>query len=88
MTYVVDTKPASTKKHLEKYISIGKRTGILLKHIRKTSVTPFVLNYEGRSVETLWLQFKVSLDETEKMAHDSKIVRAKEKLKLSHGGPS
>ena len=27
-------------------------------------------------------------DETEKMAHDSQIVRAKENLKLSHGGPS
>ena len=27
-------------------------------------------------------------DETEKMAHDSQIVRAEENLKLSHGGPS
>ena len=27
-------------------------------------------------------------DETEKRAHDSQIVRAKENLKLSHGGPS
>ena len=27
-------------------------------------------------------------DETDKMAHDSQIVRAKENLKLSHGGPS
>ena len=27
-------------------------------------------------------------DETKKMAHDSQIVRAKENLKLSHGGPS
>ena len=26
--------------------------------------------------------------ETEKGAHDSQIVRAKENLKLSHGGPS
>ena len=27
-------------------------------------------------------------DETKKRAHDSQIVRAKENLKLSHGGPS
>ena len=27
-------------------------------------------------------------DETEKRAHDSQIVRAKENLKLNHGGPS
>ena len=27
-------------------------------------------------------------DETKKRAHDSKIVRAKELLKLSHDGPS
>ena len=27
-------------------------------------------------------------DETKKMAHDSQIVRAKENLKLSHGGSS
>ena len=27
-------------------------------------------------------------DETTKMAHDSQIVRAKESLKLSHGGSS
>ena len=27
-------------------------------------------------------------DEKEKRAHDSQIVRAKENLKLSHGGPS
>ena len=27
-------------------------------------------------------------DETEKMAQDSQIVRAKENLKLSHDGPS
>ena len=27
-------------------------------------------------------------DETEKRAHDSQIVRAKENLKLRHGGPS
>ena len=27
-------------------------------------------------------------DEKKKMAHDSHIVRAKENLKLSHGGPS
>ena len=27
-------------------------------------------------------------DDTKKMAHDSQIVRAKENLKLGHGGPS
>ena len=27
-------------------------------------------------------------DETKKRAHDSQMVRAKENLKLSHGGPS
>ena len=27
-------------------------------------------------------------DETKKRAHDSQIVRAKENLKLSHGGPA
>ena len=27
-------------------------------------------------------------DETKKRAHDPQIVRAKENLKLSHGGPS
>ena len=27
-------------------------------------------------------------DETEKLAHDYQIVRAKENLKLRHGGPS
>ena len=27
-------------------------------------------------------------DETKKRAYDSQIVRAKENLKLSHGGPS
>ena len=27
-------------------------------------------------------------DDTKKRAHDSQIVRAKEKLKLSYGGPS
>ena len=30
----------------------------------------------------------VHYDETEKMAHDSQIARAKENLKLSHGEPS
>ena len=30
----------------------------------------------------------MNYDEKEKRAHDSQIVRAKENLKLSHGGPS
>ena len=30
----------------------------------------------------------IHLDETKKTAHDLQIVRAKENLKLSHGGPS
>ena len=36
-------------------------------------------------------QYKIKLahiDETEKSAHDSQIIRAKENLKLSHGGSS
>ena len=40
----------------------------------------------------LWSSFewllKTHYDETKKRAHDSQIVRAKEKLKMSHGGPS
>ena len=31
---------------------------------------------------------KTYYDETDKMAHDSHIVRVKENFKLSHGGPS
>ena len=40
---------------------------------------------------SLWRKNLIKLthyDETKKMAHDSQIARAKENLKLSHGGPS
>ena len=49
---------------------------------------------EAQNVKLTWRipNNKIKLshyhDETEKRAHDSQIVRAKEDLKLSHGWPS
>ena len=37
---------------------------------------------QSNQINTIW-----SDDETKKMTHDSLIVRTKENLKLSHGGP-
>ena len=55
---VVDTKPASTKKAPRKVHLYRKADWDSLKSYMKDFCNSFVLIYEGKSVETLWLELK------------------------------
>ena len=67
-------------------------------HFTGTKSSPYILlllKHKNCLARILFLQRilteKIKLnhyDETTKRTHDSQIVRAKENLKLSHGGPS
>ena len=54
-------------------------------NVKFTWRTPDYYNVSSQRNNTIIL---THYDETEKMAHGSQIVRAKENLKFSHGGPS
>ena len=59
---MVDTKPASTKKAPRKVHLYRKADWDSLKSYMKDFCNSFVLSYEGKSVETLWLEFKEALN--------------------------
>ena len=59
---VVDTKPASTNKAPRKVHLYRKADWDSLKSYMKDFCNSFVLSYEGKSVETLWLEFKEALN--------------------------
>ena len=44
-------------------------------------------SHRGFLTNVMYYQIKLTHDDTKKRAHDSQIVRVKENLKLSYGGP-
>ena len=70
-------------------------TGILIAHLGAFGSGELIISsHGGHLTNALYHHGKNTLikllhhDETKKRAHDSQIVRAKENLKLSHGGSS
>ena len=62
-------------------MSTEKQTGILLGHIyMKDFCNSCVLSYEGKSVETLWLEFKEALNYGIQKFIPSKFVGKKKRL--------
>ena len=59
---LVDTKPASTKKAPRKVHLYRKADWVSLRAYMTEFCNSFVLSYEGKSVETLWLEFKEALN--------------------------
>ena len=59
---LVDTKPASTKKAPRKVHLYRKADWVSLKAHMTEFCNSFVLSYQGKSVETLWLEFKEALN--------------------------
>ena len=59
--WLVDTKPVSTKKAPRKVHLYRKADWVSLRAMIEFC-NSFVLSYVGKSVETLWLQFKEALN--------------------------
>ena len=59
---LVDTKPASTKKAPRKVHLYRKADWVSLRAYMTEFCNSFVLSYEGKSVETPWLEFKEALN--------------------------
>ena len=60
---------------------------LLLKYKKCSARMEPILLMQGIIMENTLIKLTLH-DETKKRAHDSQIVRAKENLKLSHGGSS
>ena len=59
---LVDTKPSSTKKAPRKVHLYRKADWVSLRAYMTEFCNSFVLSYEGKSVETPWLEFKEALN--------------------------